>query len=276
MIVLGTIVSAAYVSFRAHIKHEDITAAALWTGFVFGILNVPFFGAPKSLGGPQLFPLNGPQYTLFLELVANAAWSLSRRLNELTVAIAIALACFLFLPFGMGGDTAETFWSGFPRVCRRGGFPHRAPVYARIFWDIRILGVGSGDGGAVLPSSPPCYANSIDLGRPVIASAGVNGRASEFGRTDTPPCAFGRRNLLCRLCSSLPDILLGQRSLPSRPRPAEPRHRRPHHISKRFDWQLCGGEGVRPAVAPPSRPRLAARSPLPSFTTARKETSRQA
>jgi hypothetical protein len=38
------------------------------------------------------------------------------RLNELKVALVIVLACFLFLPFGMGGDTAETFWSGFPRV----------------------------------------------------------------------------------------------------------------------------------------------------------------
>jgi peptidoglycan/LPS O-acetylase OafA/YrhL len=116
LIVLGTVVSAAYVFFRAHIKHEDITAAALWTALVFGILNVPFFGAPKSLGGPQIFPLNGPQYTLFLELIANAAWSLSRRLNEPKFAIAIAVACFLVLPFGMEGDTAESFWSGFPRV----------------------------------------------------------------------------------------------------------------------------------------------------------------
>jgi peptidoglycan/LPS O-acetylase OafA/YrhL len=46
----------------------------------------------------------------------NVVWSLSRRLNELKVALVIVLACFLFLPFGMGGDTAETFWSGFPRV----------------------------------------------------------------------------------------------------------------------------------------------------------------
>src|ERR1700730_2975501 len=115
LIVLGTIISTAYAAFRAHIKHEELTVAALWTAFVFGILNVPFFGAAKSLGGPQIFPLNGPQYTLFLELVVNAAWSLSRRLNELKVAIAIAMACLLFLPFGMGGDTAETFWSGFPR-----------------------------------------------------------------------------------------------------------------------------------------------------------------
>jgi peptidoglycan/LPS O-acetylase OafA/YrhL len=116
LIVLGTIVSAAYAFIRAYVKHEELTAAALWTAFVFGLLNIPFFGAPKSLGGPQIFPLNGPQYTLFLELFVNAVWSLSRRLNEPKVAIVTAAACFLFLPFGMGGDTAETFWSGFPRV----------------------------------------------------------------------------------------------------------------------------------------------------------------
>jgi peptidoglycan/LPS O-acetylase OafA/YrhL len=116
LIVLGTIVSAAYAFIRAYVKHEELTAAALWTAFVFGLLNIPFFGAPKSLGGPQIFPLNGPQYTLFLELFVNALWSLSRRLNEPKVAILTAAACFLFLPFGLGGDTAGTFWSGFPRV----------------------------------------------------------------------------------------------------------------------------------------------------------------
>jgi peptidoglycan/LPS O-acetylase OafA/YrhL len=116
LIVLGTIISAAYAFLRTYVKHEELTAAALGTPFAFGILNVPYFGAPKSLGGPQIFPLNGPQYTLFLELFVNAAWCLSRRLNEPKVAVLTAAACFLFLPFGMGGDTAVTFWSGFPRV----------------------------------------------------------------------------------------------------------------------------------------------------------------
>ena len=116
LIVLGTIVSAAYALIRACVKHEELTAAALGTALAFGLLNIPYFGAPKCLGGPQIFPLNGPQYTLFLELFVNAAWSFSRRLSEPKAAILTAAACFLFLPFGMGGDTAETFWSGFPRV----------------------------------------------------------------------------------------------------------------------------------------------------------------
>ncbi len=116
LIVLATVISAAYAALRANIKHEDLTGPVLETAFLLGLFNLPYFGAPTSVGGPQLFPLNGPQYTLFLELVANVIWSLSRRLNELKVSITIALAYFSVLPFGMGGDTAATFWSGFPRV----------------------------------------------------------------------------------------------------------------------------------------------------------------
>lgn len=140
LIVLGTIVSAAYSFVRAYIKHEELTAAALGTAFAFGLLNIPFFGAPKSLGGSQIFPLNGPQYTLFLELFVNAVWSSSRRLNEPKIAILIAAACFLFLPFGMGGDTAETFWNGFPRA-GASFFAGVAIFHAERRFALRFLGV---------------------------------------------------------------------------------------------------------------------------------------
>jgi peptidoglycan/LPS O-acetylase OafA/YrhL len=116
LIVLATIISAAYLVVRAHIRHEDLTVAVLGTSLILGLVNLPYFDAPGLIGGPQLFPLNGPQYTLFLELFVNAIWSLSSRLTEFKVAIALAFACFLLLPFGFGGDTADTFWSGFPRV----------------------------------------------------------------------------------------------------------------------------------------------------------------
>ena len=70
-----------------------------------------------ALGGPELFPLNGPQYTLFLELVINAVWCASSRVRQFGLACATAAPCVLVLCMtGLGGDVAGTFWSGFPRV----------------------------------------------------------------------------------------------------------------------------------------------------------------
>jgi peptidoglycan/LPS O-acetylase OafA/YrhL len=65
----------------------------------------------------MVFPLNGPQYTLFLEFVANLAWWALRnwRLRSLAFALApISLICLYV--FGLGGDTVQNFWLGFPRV----------------------------------------------------------------------------------------------------------------------------------------------------------------
>ena len=58
LIVLATVISGAYAALRANIKHEDLTGAVLGTAFLLGLFNLPYFGAPTSAGGPQLFPLN--------------------------------------------------------------------------------------------------------------------------------------------------------------------------------------------------------------------------
>jgi peptidoglycan/LPS O-acetylase OafA/YrhL len=56
LIVLGTIISAAYAAFRAHIKHKELTAATLGTAFILGILNVPFSALPRASGARRYFP----------------------------------------------------------------------------------------------------------------------------------------------------------------------------------------------------------------------------
>jgi len=116
LMTLATLVSTGYVIMRAYVRHENIPTGTIGSAFILGILNVPFLNAPIVIGGRQLFPLNGPQYTLFLELFVNGVWCLSRRLNKLEVALGIALFCLPFLAHGLGGDTAKTFWLGFPRV----------------------------------------------------------------------------------------------------------------------------------------------------------------
>jgi peptidoglycan/LPS O-acetylase OafA/YrhL len=117
MIVLSVAVSAPYVFFRSIVSHADVSAASIFSAALLGMLNLPYFYAPPGVGGPQLFPLNGPQYSLFLEVVANIVWWAGRYLPQMAVAAAVAVvSADILLVIGIGGDTTETFWYGFPHV----------------------------------------------------------------------------------------------------------------------------------------------------------------
>jgi peptidoglycan/LPS O-acetylase OafA/YrhL len=118
LIVLATLISGPYALLRLLLKHDDSAYGELAEAFVFGALTIPFFGASRSIGGPQVFPLNGPQYTLFFELFVNLVWFATRRLAQLPLALGIASVSFVsLLYFGAGGgDTSGTFLDGFPRV----------------------------------------------------------------------------------------------------------------------------------------------------------------
>ena len=117
-IAIGTIISAAYLVVRIAFLHDPISVADLAIAFGLGMLCLPYFAASQPIGGPQVFPLNGPQYTLFLELVVNLVWVvLARRVAGLSVSSTIAIVCYVLVAiFGIGGDDVGTFWKGFPRV----------------------------------------------------------------------------------------------------------------------------------------------------------------
>ena len=117
MIVLSVAISAPYVLFRSVVSHTDVSAAVIFSAALLGMLNLPYFYAPPGVGGPQLFPLNGPQYSLFLEVVANVVWWAGRYLPQMAVAAAVAVvSAEILVLIGIGGDTTETFWYGFPHV----------------------------------------------------------------------------------------------------------------------------------------------------------------
>ncbi|WP_322015110.1 acyltransferase [Paraburkholderia sp. J12] len=118
LIFLGTLVSAAYLATKVLLLHDaDIRVDWLLAATALGLLCLPSFGAPHAIGGPQVFPLNGPQYSLFLELTVNVFWVLARRFDGVKFALVLTLAGYsLTALFGMGGDTPDTFLSGFPRV----------------------------------------------------------------------------------------------------------------------------------------------------------------
>jgi peptidoglycan/LPS O-acetylase OafA/YrhL len=117
-IVFGTLLSAAYLAARSSWLHDStIDLDELFLATVLGMLSVPMLTASTSIGGPQVFPLNGPQYTLFLELFINWVWVVVRPCRTFWVAAIIAIIGYaLTARYGMGGDEVHTFWTGFPRV----------------------------------------------------------------------------------------------------------------------------------------------------------------
>jgi peptidoglycan/LPS O-acetylase OafA/YrhL len=117
LIILAIAISAPYVVFRNQLASGGVPYAAVFIAVFLGLFNLPYFGAPRTIGGPELFPLNGPQYTLFLELLVNVLWWAARRMDQPRLSFVLAILCFLLLPLtGLGGDLTDNFWSGFPRV----------------------------------------------------------------------------------------------------------------------------------------------------------------
>lgn len=117
LIVLATALGGGFVVLRSSMIDHAIQGVALGKAMALGALGLPYLNAPGGVGGPEVFPLNGPQYTLFLELFVNAAWWSTRRIPQLPFALAVAAICFaVLLVTGLGGDHTSNFGLGFPRV----------------------------------------------------------------------------------------------------------------------------------------------------------------
>jgi peptidoglycan/LPS O-acetylase OafA/YrhL len=150
LIVLATVISAVYVTFRMAFMHLDGDFDHLVLATGLGLFALPYLNAPAVLGGPQVFPLNGPEYTLFLELAVNVLWFSLRPVAPLAISALIATVGVLVLAaFGSGGDTTATLWLGFPRVAAsffigvlifeglsRWALPK---VMGRFFWPLCVL-----------------------------------------------------------------------------------------------------------------------------------------
>ena len=118
LIIAGTLISGTYLVARVILLHDQaISLPEVALAIGLGMACLPTLTASRAIGGPQVFPLNGPQYTLFLELVVNVVWAATRRIEGLWTALVITLVGYLFMAlYGLGGDDVATFWTGFPRV----------------------------------------------------------------------------------------------------------------------------------------------------------------
>ncbi len=117
LIILGALVSLAYVLLKVRTAHIPVSLSVISIAALGSLLDIPTVGAPHDIGGPMVFPLNGPQYTLFLEFIANLTWWALRKNGRWYLLLsAIVISATLVYLFGLGGDTVQTFLLGFPRV----------------------------------------------------------------------------------------------------------------------------------------------------------------
>ena len=85
-------------------------------GAMLGLLLIPFFL------GPRVFPVNGPAWSIFFELVANALHAvLLYRLSNRLLWLLAAVSAFVLVLWGMDygldvGSRPENFLAGIPRV----------------------------------------------------------------------------------------------------------------------------------------------------------------
>ena len=131
LIVLGTLLSASYALSRSYVLRGSVSYQELILATVLGVTNIPFLIASAAIGGPQVFSLNGPQYSLFLEIVVNILWAGIRSFAHFRSYLFIFVVCLVALSVvGLGGDDAATFWTGFPTswgvfLCGHAHFPYR-------------------------------------------------------------------------------------------------------------------------------------------------------
>lgn len=108
----GIVVGFIYFCFRVH----DVAAGLFLAAAAFAF--IPLIGAQAGI-----YPLDGVQWSLFFELVANVLHaSIFRLLGERVLAVIafLALTTFTIGSYSVGstavGDTTATFVLGFPRV----------------------------------------------------------------------------------------------------------------------------------------------------------------
>lgn len=69
-----------------------------------------FLPSPAGAASADLFPLNGPAWSLFFELVANLGWALVwRRLGDLALAILVAASAFILIGSVLSGSLGFGF-----------------------------------------------------------------------------------------------------------------------------------------------------------------------
>jgi peptidoglycan/LPS O-acetylase OafA/YrhL len=124
--LFGLALGAVILFLRSRAGLIDLDPFYAVVSVVANLVYMPYFhhaantlASGKVLG--ELYPANGPAWSLFFELLINLAFfyliRVDKRLLALSVAAAYALLVFrVHVGFGVGGWGAENFFAGLPRV----------------------------------------------------------------------------------------------------------------------------------------------------------------
>ncbi len=111
MIVMGGLIGAALVGFQHYSLFPKLAGVTAWQVFgvmLLGFVMIPMRPSSEIRGWGEIYPLNGPQWSLFYEYIANILYAVglrklsNRALGALVAAAALALVALLVL--GPRGD----------------------------------------------------------------------------------------------------------------------------------------------------------------------------
>jgi peptidoglycan/LPS O-acetylase OafA/YrhL len=119
LLMLGAAIGLSYVALK-EIRHGD---GLDWSFALVALCAALAIPSPPTRFSSQPFAINGPEWSLFFELVVNAAYALwARRLTDARLTI-LLIASFVWLAisiYGHGnlkiGNTYDSFWGGVPRT----------------------------------------------------------------------------------------------------------------------------------------------------------------
>lgn len=111
MVVLGGVIGAALFAFQASPvfpKVEGTSTAKLIGVMLLGFVMIPLPKSADLRGWDEIYPLNGPQWSLFYEYIANILYAVGlRRLSRRGMAVLVAVAAVALVHlavFGPRGD----------------------------------------------------------------------------------------------------------------------------------------------------------------------------
>lgn len=124
LMALSIVIAAVYFFAKSAIGDESVPTSDILGASISALFVLPYFGNSAELGGTyEVFPINGPLWSLFYELVINFAWAAAFAFLTFRRTLFLAIICALALTIGgvlhsdllLGDRTTDFLW-GVPRV----------------------------------------------------------------------------------------------------------------------------------------------------------------
>ena len=111
MIIMGSLIGAALVAFQHFSVFPKLEAVSAWqvvAVMLLGCVMIPLTPSAEIRGWGEIYPLNGPAWSLFYEYLANILYAVGlRKLSNRALGVLVALAALALvhmLVFGPRGD----------------------------------------------------------------------------------------------------------------------------------------------------------------------------